>query len=163
VSVNVTFPFLQINQENQWKGIDRTFKLRGALARDSEGEHSHACPNAASSLAQTHLLLYQMSLPRSNYDPRRVCLNPFPEITLGKHRRAMGVYLAGALVIRNNLMSFIVCSCELDVLGCCNSIRACQVTMGITSRYGGSCPCHLRRLDSGHLFFARIPDYQSHR
>ena len=45
-------------------------------------------------------LLYQMTLPRSNYDPRRVCLNPgpFPEITLGKHRRTMGVYLAGALV-----------------------------------------------------------------
>ncbi|KAF8802801.1 UPF0220-domain-containing protein [Phlegmacium glaucopus] len=38
-----------------------------------------------------------MSLPRGNYDPRRVCLNPFPEITLGKYRRAMGVYLAGAL------------------------------------------------------------------
>ncbi|KAJ8474398.1 hypothetical protein ONZ45_g15959 [Pleurotus djamor] len=38
-----------------------------------------------------------MSLPRSNYDPRRVCLNPFPEFTLGKHRRTMGVYLAGAL------------------------------------------------------------------
>ncbi|KAF8196122.1 hypothetical protein BJ912DRAFT_1021110 [Pholiota molesta] len=39
-----------------------------------------------------------MSLPRANYDPRRVCLNPFPEFTLGKHRRTVGVYLAGALV-----------------------------------------------------------------
>ena len=39
-----------------------------------------------------------MSLPRGNYDPRRVCLNPFPEFTLGKHRRTVGVYLAGALV-----------------------------------------------------------------
>ncbi|KAG9221528.1 hypothetical protein CCMSSC00406_0009351 [Pleurotus cornucopiae] len=38
-----------------------------------------------------------MSLPRSSYDPRRVCLNPFPEFTLGKHRRTIGVYLAGAL------------------------------------------------------------------
>ncbi|KAJ3506864.1 hypothetical protein NLJ89_g6631 [Agrocybe chaxingu] len=38
-----------------------------------------------------------MSLPRANYDPRRVCLNPFPEFTLGKHRRTVGVYLAGAL------------------------------------------------------------------
>jgi len=38
-----------------------------------------------------------MSLPRANYDPRRVCLNPFPNITLGKHRRTIGVYLAGAL------------------------------------------------------------------
>lgn len=38
-----------------------------------------------------------MSLPRANYDPRRVCLNPFPEFTFGKRRRAIGVYLAGAL------------------------------------------------------------------
>jgi len=41
---------------------------------------------------------FVMSLPRGNYDPRRVCLNPFPEFTLGKHRRTVGVYLAGALV-----------------------------------------------------------------
>jgi hypothetical protein len=42
-----------------------------------------------------------MSLPRSDYDPRRVCLNPFPfldKINLGKHRRTFGVYLAGGLV-----------------------------------------------------------------
>jgi hypothetical protein len=42
-----------------------------------------------------------MSLPRSDYDPRRVCLNPFPflsNINIGKHRRAFGVYLAGGLV-----------------------------------------------------------------
>ncbi len=39
-----------------------------------------------------------MSLPRSDYDPRRVCINPFPEFTLGKHRRTAGVYIAGALV-----------------------------------------------------------------
>ncbi|KAI0266208.1 UPF0220-domain-containing protein [Gloeopeniophorella convolvens] len=41
-----------------------------------------------------------MSLPHSDYDPRRVCLNPFPfldNITLGKHRRTAGVYLAGGL------------------------------------------------------------------
>ncbi|KXN83092.1 UPF0220 protein C8D2.02c [Leucoagaricus sp. SymC.cos] len=38
-----------------------------------------------------------MSLPRSDYDPRRVCLNPCPNLTLGKHRRTIGVYLAGAL------------------------------------------------------------------
>ncbi|EAU89485.1 hypothetical protein CC1G_07711 [Coprinopsis cinerea okayama7 len=38
-----------------------------------------------------------MSLPRSDYDPRRVCLNPFPNFTLGKHKRTIGVYLAGAL------------------------------------------------------------------
>jgi hypothetical protein len=42
-----------------------------------------------------------MSLPRSDYDPRRVCLNPFPfldNVNLGKHRRTFGVYLAGGLV-----------------------------------------------------------------
>ena len=41
-----------------------------------------------------------MSLPRANYDPRRVCLNPFPNFTLPftKHRRTIGVYLAGGLV-----------------------------------------------------------------
>ncbi|OJA13553.1 hypothetical protein AZE42_08222 [Rhizopogon vesiculosus] len=40
-----------------------------------------------------------MSLPRSDYDPRRVCLNPFPDFNfnLGKHRRTIGIYLAGAL------------------------------------------------------------------
>ncbi|KAF9445172.1 UPF0220-domain-containing protein, partial [Macrolepiota fuliginosa MF-IS2] len=38
-----------------------------------------------------------MSLPRADYDPRRVCLNPCPNLTLGKHRRTIGVYLAGAL------------------------------------------------------------------
>ncbi|EJC97479.1 UPF0220-domain-containing protein [Fomitiporia mediterranea MF3/22] len=40
-----------------------------------------------------------MSLPRSNYDPRRVCINPFPNIDLhlGKHRRTIGVYVAGGL------------------------------------------------------------------
>lgn len=42
-----------------------------------------------------------MSLPRSDYDPRRVCLNPFPflnNISLGKQRRTFGVYVAGGLV-----------------------------------------------------------------
>ncbi|EPQ50905.1 UPF0220-domain-containing protein [Gloeophyllum trabeum ATCC 11539] len=38
-----------------------------------------------------------MSLPRSNYDPRRVCVNPFPNVSLDKHKRSIGVYLAGAL------------------------------------------------------------------
>ena len=41
-----------------------------------------------------------MSLPRSNYDPRRVCLNPFPNINIpfAKYRRSFGVYVSGALV-----------------------------------------------------------------
>lgn len=38
-----------------------------------------------------------MSLPRANYDPRRVCINPFPDFSLGTHRRTIGIYLAGAL------------------------------------------------------------------
>jgi len=38
-----------------------------------------------------------MSLPRPNYDPRRVCLNPFPDLNLGKHRKTIGIYLAGGL------------------------------------------------------------------
>lgn len=46
----------------------------------------------------THSYFHNMSIPRANYDPRRVCLNPFPDISLGKHRRTVGVYLAGALV-----------------------------------------------------------------
>lgn len=54
--------------------------------------------------ATTRNPLSSMSLPRANYDPRRVCLNPFPEFSLGKHRRTVGVYLAGALV-SGSLMS----------------------------------------------------------
>ncbi|KAJ3712660.1 hypothetical protein EV361DRAFT_889228 [Lentinula raphanica] len=38
-----------------------------------------------------------MALPRSSYDPRRVCINPFPNLNLDKYRRTVGVYLAGAL------------------------------------------------------------------
>ena len=41
-----------------------------------------------------------MSLPPANYDPRRVCVNPCPNVSLGlgKNKRTVGVYLAGALV-----------------------------------------------------------------
>ena len=39
-----------------------------------------------------------MSLPRSDYDPRRVCLIPFPTVAFGQHKRSLGVYTAGALV-----------------------------------------------------------------
>jgi hypothetical protein len=38
-----------------------------------------------------------MSFTRANYNPSRVCINPFPELNLGRHRRTIGVYLAGAL------------------------------------------------------------------
>lgn len=39
------------------------------------------------------------SLPRADYDPRRVCLNPFPAFAWlsTKYRRIVGVYAAGAL------------------------------------------------------------------
>jgi hypothetical protein len=50
--------------------------------------------------ASKHGLRLIMAVPRANYDPRRVCLNPFPEWTLGKHKRTAGIYLAGALVRR---------------------------------------------------------------
>ena len=41
-----------------------------------------------------------MSLPRADYDPRRVCVNPCPNFTLGvgRNKRTFGVYLAGVLV-----------------------------------------------------------------
>jgi hypothetical protein len=35
---------------------------------------------------------------RTNYDPRRVCVNPFPDVHLGKDARSVGIYAAGALV-----------------------------------------------------------------
>jgi hypothetical protein len=39
-----------------------------------------------------------MSLPHSQYDPRRVCIIPFPTLPFLKHKRALGVYAAGVLV-----------------------------------------------------------------
>ena len=58
------------------------------------------CCNTSAALTSSTFLTTAstMSLPRSNYDPRRVCINPFPAITLGKHRRTIGIYLAGGLV-----------------------------------------------------------------
>ncbi|KAG8216969.1 hypothetical protein J3R82DRAFT_7274 [Butyriboletus roseoflavus] len=38
-----------------------------------------------------------MPYSRSDYDPRRVCLSPFPEFNFGRYRRTIGIYLAGAL------------------------------------------------------------------
>ncbi|RDB26896.1 hypothetical protein Hypma_005107 [Hypsizygus marmoreus] len=54
-------------------------------------------PHLSSPQPTTTTSFSSMSLPRAHYDPRRVCLNPFPEFSLGKHRRTVGVYLAGAL------------------------------------------------------------------
>jgi len=50
----------------------------------------------SSSLQHLYLGNSMMFSTRSDYDPR-VCLNPCPNFTLGKHRRTVGVYLAGAL------------------------------------------------------------------
>lgn len=40
----------------------------------------------------------QLATMRADYDPRRVCLNPFPDFNFAKYRRTIGIYLAGALV-----------------------------------------------------------------
>ncbi|KAF7338886.1 hypothetical protein MSAN_02211800 [Mycena sanguinolenta] len=50
-----------------------------------------------------------MALPRANYDPRRVCLNPFPDIDFGKYRRTVGVYLAGGLFAFANWLFLDAC------------------------------------------------------
>jgi hypothetical protein len=39
-----------------------------------------------------------MALPRSQYDPRRIFVLSCPTLPLAKHKRAIGVYLAGGLV-----------------------------------------------------------------
>ncbi|KAG8855337.1 hypothetical protein FRB96_007135 [Tulasnella sp. 330] len=43
-----------------------------------------------------------MSLPRSSYDPRRVCIVPLPNISFSPHKRTIGVYAAGALFALGN-------------------------------------------------------------
>ncbi|KAJ7618390.1 hypothetical protein FB45DRAFT_931530 [Roridomyces roridus] len=50
-----------------------------------------------------------MSLPPATYDPRRVCLNPFPDVDFGKHRRTLGVYSAGALFALANWIFLDAC------------------------------------------------------
>lgn len=59
-----------------------------------------------------------MAVPRHNYDPRRVCLNPFPNISLGKHRRTVGIYLAGGLVCVSLLH---LCSNQAHAFWACSS------------------------------------------
>ncbi|KAJ7130794.1 hypothetical protein C8R43DRAFT_1025033 [Mycena crocata] len=50
-----------------------------------------------------------MSLPPASYDPRRVCLNPFPDIDFGKHRRTVGVYISGVLFTLANWVFLDAC------------------------------------------------------
>jgi len=65
----------------------------GSVTTASPPSHPSLLPPTTSTRNESST----MSLPRSNYDPRRVCLNPFPALSFGKHRRTIGVYLAGAL------------------------------------------------------------------
>jgi len=105
-----------------------------------------------------------MSLPRGNYDPRRVCINPFPEITLGKHKRTVGVYLAGALV-RVTLIVVVILpnflppvrASKLDFSRRRRSLCSRQVAMGATRRLR-----HLRRLASRIVLSSRHADRQPH-
>ena len=62
---------------------------------------SNECPTTVvSQLLPSCSATWTMSLPRPNYDPRRVCINPFPNLDLhmGKYRRSVDVYIAGGLV-----------------------------------------------------------------
>lgn len=61
-------------------------------------DHNCACASSTASTSESQTYSNSMSLPRADYDPRRVCLNPFPEFTLGKHKRTIGIYISGALV-----------------------------------------------------------------
>lgn len=96
----------EVVRRNQWVPLHIAVRVETQVDTD-DGIHSHGSSTSfdtAQSEQLSPLLPPQpprtsfMALPRSNYDPRRVCLNPFPEFTLGKHRRTVGVYLAGALV-----------------------------------------------------------------
>lgn len=101
--------------------------------------HSFPFRNLVSSQSSTQQRRpRKMSLPRSDYDPRRVCLNPFPNVEFGKHRRTVGIYLAGALVripffsppnlaiITRNLP---VCPGKLDVPRCSHPLSTCAPTL----------------------------------
>jgi hypothetical protein len=113
------------------------------------------------------VLFLTMSLPRGNYDPRRVCINPFPELTLGKHKRTIGVYLAGALVRPSQFKSnkkadiltrsptFLVRTSQLDIPRRRCPLRTCHYAMGRPS----PSPHHLHRLAPRTI----IPHWHAHR
>lgn len=143
-------------------------------------------PYTATLSAHLHHTIPHMSLPRSDYDPRRVCLNPFPDLNLnfGKHRRTIGIYLAGALVC---IFSFLpptrpnTCICiyiwicvllttrpytvrtsKLDLLRRSHLIRTCPPTL---RRPPNPAPRTrpLRRLGTRHLLPPRHAHHQHHR
>lgn len=51
-------------------------------------------------LPSYHYALEVMSVPRAEYDPRRIFVFSCPSLPFFKQRRAVGVYAAGALVRR---------------------------------------------------------------
>ena len=113
------------------------FNVGGVAASDSKHRLSHT---AQRPLAQPPT----MSLPRSDYDPRRVCLIPFPTVALAQNKRTVGVYVAGALVrfqppmillVRIailNLLHYIVRPRKLAFLGCSHPVLSCQTAGGFT-------------------------------
>ena len=124
-------------------------------------------------------VLRTMSFPRSNYDPRRVCLNPFPDLNLGKYRRTIGIYLAGALVSSSlpcvlllNPRQIAIFQCppvahhivrlgQLDILRCCHPICSRPFSLWRSS----DPPSRTRnfcRLGSRHLLAHRNAYHQPH-
>lgn len=109
-----------------------------------------------------------MSLPRSDYDPRRVCVNPCPNFTLGKHRRSIGVYLAGALVrvflssknfpvlTSHTIYLYSVCYCKLDIFGCCCTFGTCKAQVG----WWSASSYLFRRLGARNFVSARVSSNQ---
>ncbi|KAG8855809.1 hypothetical protein FRB91_001644 [Serendipita sp. 411] len=51
-----------------------------------------------------------MSVPRAEYDPRRIFLISCPSLPFFKHRRAVGIYTAGALFALAHAMFFDACA-----------------------------------------------------
>jgi hypothetical protein len=115
-----------------------------------------------------------MSLPRSDYDPRRVCLNPFPfleNLNVGKHRRTFGVYLAGGLVSASFSFSFSiflitnripVLTRNLDVPRRRNPLRTRAPTPQ-RARLPRARARHLRRLGPRAVLSPRHPRRQPNR
>ena len=124
----------EVVRRNQWVPLHIAVRVETQVDGD-DGIYSHgSSPLDTARTEQFSPLLPPqpsrtslMALPRSNYDPRRVCLNPFPEFTLGKHRRTVGVYLAGALVSTGFRQPLPLCSNLLGSLrlriGCLWTLR----------------------------------------
>ena len=171
-----------------WHGgpSEATTKLRSAAAPCAVHlQRRPTLPNSHHLAPHPRLLALHMALPRSNYDPRRVCINPFPNVSLGKHRRTIGIYLAGGLVrptapllcryadLSTCYLRLILChwilspiavvrSGELDVPRCRHPLRtrprAVRRAAGAAARTR-----LLRRLATRHLFPPGDDRNQPHR